>query len=59
MDLVHDYFLQNCSLGEYHRMAFEDKSSLVQVSNGLVPSGSKPLHEPMLTQIYVTMTWRL
>ena len=21
--------------------------------NGLVPSGNKPLHEPMLTQIYV------
>ena len=24
-------------------------------SNGLVPSGNKPLPEPMLTQIYVTM----
>ena len=30
----------------------DDKSTLAQV-NGLVPSGNKPLPEPMLIQIYV------
>ena len=34
--------------------AFDDKSTLIQV-NGLVPSGTKSLPEPMLTQFYVAM----
>ena len=33
----------------------DDKSTLVQVINGLVPSGNKPLPEPMLTQISVAI----
>ena len=35
----------------------DDKSTLIQVMNDLVPSGNKPLPEPMLTHIYVAI-WR-
>ena len=28
-----------------------------EAGNGLVPSGNKPLHDPMVAQIYVAM-WR-
>ena len=35
--------------------AFEDNSPLVEEGNGLVPSGNKPLHQPMLTQISVSI----
>ena len=34
---------------------FDDKSTLVQSGNGMVPSGNKPLPELMLTLIYVVM----
>ena len=34
----------------------DDKSNIGS-GNGLVPSGNKPLPEPMLTQIYVAI-WR-
>ena len=30
---------------------------LIDSDNGLVPSGNKPLSEPMLTQLYVAI-WR-
>ena len=35
----------------------DDKSTLVRVLAfiGLVPSGNKPLHEPMLNQIYIAI----
>ena len=42
-------------LGECHRT--NDKSTLVKLNNGFVPSGTKPLPEPKLTQISVTI-WR-
>ena len=46
------YFLWNC----YQVNATIPLWSLVNIGsgNGLVPSGNKPLPEPMLTQIYVT-----
>ena len=37
-------------------LELSDKSILVHVMNGLVPSGNKPLHEPLLNKIHDT-TW--
>ena len=49
------YFLWNC----YQVNATTPHRSLVNIGSGndLVPSGTKPLPEPMLTQFYVTI-WR-
>ena len=47
----------NDLLGTYLLDLTDDKSTLVQVINGLVPSGNQPLPEPMLTQISVAI-WR-
>ena len=40
-----------------HQDPIDDKLNLVGTGKGLVPSGNKPLLEPMLTQIFVAM-WR-
>ena len=50
------YSLENC----YQVNATTPHWLLVKIGsgNGLVPSGNKPLHEPMLTQIFVAM-WSL
>ena len=55
--------MQNSSLGicceiVTSRMSqnFDEKAILVQVM-AFVPSGKKPLPEPMLTQIHITMCY--
>ena len=38
-------------------MDLTDGKSYIGSGNGLVPSGNKPLPEPMLTQIFIAI-WR-
>ena len=45
------YWLVKFLSGEYHRISLVN----IGLGNGLVPSGNKPLPEPMLTQIYVVV----
>ena len=49
-DSIFAYFLWNCT-------GIDANKSDVNIGsgNGLVPSGNKPLPEPMLTQIYITI----
>ena len=49
MDLAHSNFFQITLRGMSH-IIFDDN---IGSGNGLEPSGTKPLPEPMLIQIYV------
>ena len=53
--LVHVHYLWNCSQVDATEHLWWQVN--IASGNGLVPSGSKPLPEPMLTWIYVTI-WR-